>query len=96
MCGRSSIHLQKIFSLRSIVAQRCLWDIGRDACLWCKRYDVTPDEGLRALIPEGEGQPFSIRRFQDDMRLKLGDVFPRHVDHPPALARQPYGFAVTR
>jgi hypothetical protein len=56
-----------------VVPQRCLWDIGRDAWLWRQRYDVTPDEGLRALTTEGEGQPFSIRRFQDDMRLKLGE-----------------------
>jgi hypothetical protein len=79
-----------------VVPQRCLWDIGRDACLWRQRYDVTPDEGVRAHIPEGEGQPFSIRRFQDDLCLQLGDVCPRHGDHPPELARQPYGFAVAR
>jgi len=79
-----------------IVAQRYLWDIGRDACRWRQRYDVTPDEGLRGRIPEGEGQPFPIRRFQYDIRLKLGDVCPRHVDHPPELARQPYGFEVMR
>jgi hypothetical protein len=64
--------------------------------LWRQRYDITPDEDLCARIPEGEGQPFSIWRFQDDMRLKLGDVLPRNVNHPPELARQPYGFAVTR
>jgi hypothetical protein len=51
---------------------------------------------LRTRISEGEGQPFSIRRFQYDMRLQLGDVLPRHGDHPPELARQPYGFEVTR
>ena len=79
-----------------VVPQRWLWEIGRDAWLWRQRYDVTPDEGLHALIPEGERQPFSIRRFQEDMGLTLGDVFPPHGDHPPALARQPYGFAVTR
>src|SRR4051794_30787526 len=78
-----------------VVSKRCLRDIGRDYGLCRKRDDIIAHECLRPLSPEGKGQPFSIWRFKDDMRLKLGDVFPCNVDHPPELARQPYCFEVT-